>query len=686
MAVTFGGCPLDCPDACSWLVTVNDGKAEKIRGNPDHPFTQGELCKKVNPWLTYAADESRLLQPQRRVGAKGAGRFETISWDEAIGEMADRLSSIVDRSGGGAVWPFVGTGHQGWIQGSRAPSRIWTRMGAANNHGSICAIGGAIGMGYTTGSGGWMEPEEFADAGLVLIWGSNTKITNRHLWPFIEQARSNGAPVVVVDPLRTRTAEAADHYFSLRPGTDGALILGLCREIVRNGGADERFLAERCFGWDEFSEALDEWTLGRTAEVTGLSARDIGSLAQMITNAPPLAVRAGQGIQRHANGGQAMRTVSCLPAITGAYDHLGGGMLYSLGGERSGFNLERGQRPELGQRARTLATTNLGENLLSLTPPVEALVLWGANPMVSNPETQKVRAGLSREDLFTVVIEIFPTETTLYADLVLPSTMQHEHLDMVGSYHHGYIQWNEPAVAPAGESLAHTEIFRRLAAAMGYTEPELFASDEELAADLLDSAELRADGFTLEHLRDKGYLAVRAQEPPARRRFATGSGRFEFVSAAAESQGQGRLPLYRPPTEAAALAPGSLALIAAAGDHHINSTFAGTDKTRAGRSEPPIQLHPDDAQARGIADGDMVSVANERGSFTARALISAHTRPGVAATTKGWWGHPINNTVVERDADMGSGARFHDNAVHITLHPTAGNPQGSPLEETGPPA
>jgi len=668
----LGSCPLDCPDACSWLVSVDaSGTAVKLRGNPAHPFTRGELCRKVYPWLDHAADPARLTRPLRRTGAKGEGRFEPVSWDDALAEMAQRLHGVIDRYGGSAVWPFVGTGNLGWLQGSNGPSRIWNRMGASAHNLSICSVAGREGIGYTVGTGAWLDGEGFARAGLVLIWGSNTLVTNRHLWPFVGTARRRGAPLVVVDPVRTRTAGRADVHLAPRPGSDGALALGLCREIVARGGAHDGFLAERTLGWAEFRASLDEWTLARTAEESGVDAAAIAHVAELIVAHPPLALRIGHGVQRQAHGGQAMRVVSCIPAVTGAYG-AGGGALYSSTGSPKGFDVVASRRPSLGQRPRTLVMTNLGRNLCELDdPPVMALVVSGANPVVSNPQTDLVRRGLTREDLFTVVVDVHATETVAYGDLVLPSTMQHEQFEINDSYHHRYVQWNEPAVEPAGECLPHTEIWRRLAAAMGYTDAELYASDLELAADVLGSPELAAGGVSVERLRRDGFapLPDPTVDPaaPGGRRFLTPSGRFEFASQRAHAAGHGRLPNYRPGLEATGAArPGSgaLALIAAADDRHVNSTFAGT-AAELGRDLPPVVVHPDDAAALGLRSGTRVVVANGRGSFEAVLGVSDAVRRGVAHTTKGRWHHGLNHTVAERDADMGGGAVFHDNAVTV---------------------
>jgi len=635
----------------------------KVRARKDHPYTRGQLCRKVNPWLEYASDPSRLTTPLRRVGAKGDGDFVPIGWDDAIEEMAARLSTIIDRSGGAAVWPFVGTGNLGWIQGLNGPHRLWPHLGASAHNMSICSVAGRDGINLAVGTGAWLDPEDFVHAGVIVLWGTNTRDTNSHLWLVVDEARRRGVEVIAIDPIRTRTAAAADLHLAPRPGTDAALALGLCRLLVERGGHDADFLAHRTHGAAEFVESIQRWTPEATAAETGLTPAELHALADRILAAPPLAVRVGHGIQRHAGGGQAMRAVTCVPAITGAYDHVGGGALYSSSGTPKGYNVERSRRLDPAGPPRTLTHTRLGHHLLETDDPrVEALIVSGANPAVSNPGLPLVREGLRRDDLFTVVIDIYPTETAAYADLVLPSTMQHEHHELIDAYNHRYLHWNEAAVPPAGDCLPHTEILRRLATAMGHDEPALHATDLELAADLLDSDELRNAGITLDRLRADGFLPLPPQAPPAERPFPTRSHRFEFRSERAEAAGLGALPHYLPPWEANTA---GLSLVAPADAEHVNSTFAGTDRVRARRDDPAVILHPDDAAVRGIESGARVRVHNDRGAFVATASVSEVTRPGVVATTKGRWAHPINDTVAERDADMGGGAIFHDNAVEV---------------------
>ncbi len=671
-----GACPLDCPDGCSWVITVaEDGRPLKIRGSKVHPFTAGSLCPKVNPWLEYAADPSRLTSPLRRTGPKGSGRFSSISWDEALDEIATRLLDVRDEFGGEAIWPYIGTGHMGWVQGaSGGPgARLWNLLGASSHLLTICSVSGAHGLSYTMGTTAGMDPEAVAGAGLVLIWGSNTLVTNRHFWPFVETARERGARVVVVDPAATRTAAAADVHVSIRPGTDAALALGLCRAVLDRGGVDERFVADRAIGWEAFEESLGSWTADVTASVCGIDASIVDRLADLIVAHPALAVKLGHGMQRHAAGGQAARAVSCLAAMTGAFDASGGGFVYSTSAAYGlgGFAL---RRPDLRPGpVRALPMTRLGAVLtdaepLGTSPTVKALVMVGANPMVSNPDLSLVRRGLERDDLFTVAIDIFPTPTTDYADIVLPSAMQHEQLDITESFAHLYLNWNEPAVDPPGECLPHTEIFRRLAATMAtrddtFANPLLYETDLELARSALAD---RPD-ITVDQLRADGFVRLPGTTPyaPFSDRFPTASGHFEFSSQRAEADGYGLLPTYVPPNEAAAAPGHRYALIARGSADHVNSVFAGTEKVRSRAQAPPLTMHPLDAERDGLAQDETVEVFNDRGRFTARLSVADTGRRGLVTMTKGWWGQGVNSTVREADSDMGRGAVYHDNLVSV---------------------
>ncbi len=676
LRTVVGACALDCPDACSWLVTTVDGVPRTIRGNPEHPFTRGSLCVKVNPYLEHAARADRLLHPLRRVGAKGEGRFERIPWEEALDEIAGRLREVMDAHGGEAIWPYAGTGTVGWIQGIvGAGKRLFHALGASRHDPTICSIAGHVGMSYTTGSAAGMDPEDLAHSRLVLLWGTNTLTSNLHLWRFVREAQAHGAELVVVDPVRTRTAERADLHLAPRPGTDAALALGVIARLVETGVHDQGFLAGRTAGWEEFRErVLRGWSPTRAARVCGLEEREVVELADAIAHCRPTGIRSLMGMQRHGGGGQALRVLSCIPAVTGDYLRRGGGMCYSTG---PAYPLNEAAlcRPDLqpGGPTRSLAMTRLGQGLLELDdPPVKALVVWAANPVVSNPDERRVRRGLARDDLFCVVVDHVHTDTTDYADIVLPGTTQLEHLDLHDSYTHLYLNLNQPVVDPPGDCLPHTEIFRRLARAMGLTEPALYASDEELIEAALRSGHPAMAGVTLERLRGRGWVRLGWPSPylPFAEGFPTPSGRFEFASARGEADGVGRFPDYTPPNEAAdADRHGMLALVAAANHYLVNSTF-NSSPAHARAEAPTVTLNPFDASRFGVRDGDRVSVENDRGAFTATVAISSATRRGVAATVKGLSpkrhsGSWVNATVAERDADMGRGAVYHDNLVRI---------------------
>ncbi len=687
-----GACSLDCPDGCSWVVQLDaSGRPQRLRGNPAHPFTRGGLCAKVTSYLEYAAAAQRLVRPQRRIGAKGEGRFAPISWEEALAEIAARLQEVADQHGGEAIWPYAGTGSMGWLQGlPGAGKRLFHWLGASRHDPNICSRAGTVGMRYATGTPAGMDPENLADSRLILLWGTNTLSSNLHLWPFVARGRERGAPLVVVDPVRTRTAARADRHLAPRPGTDGALALGLMAHLVRLGAHDEKFLGEHALGWEEFrDEVLAGWDCERAARVCGLRPEEVAWLAEQIAAHRPTGIRTLMGVQRHGGGGQAVRLLACLPALTGDYARVGGGMCYSTG---AAYPLDEDAlgRPDLQPHGptRLLPMAALGGTLLERRDPaVMALVMWAANPVVSNPDQARVRAGLSREDLFFVAVDHVHTATTAYADLVLPGTTQLEHADLHDSYSHLYLNWNEPAVAPAGECLPHTEIFRRLAAALGAREPALFATDDDLARAALGSGHPALSGITLERLRQQGWVRLGHPSPylPFAAGFPTPSGRFEFASARAEREGAGRLPGYVPPHEAGRAAdPGAdagaadLDLISAANHYLLNSTFS-TSPLHTRRGEPVVTVHPEDAARLGIHEGQLVEVSNDRGAFTARAAVNDTVRPAVAATTKGLSplrpsGTSVNATTAERDADLGRGATYHDNRVRIAPLP-AGSAQ-----------
>ncbi|HEX2418414.1 MAG TPA: molybdopterin-dependent oxidoreductase [Micromonosporaceae bacterium] len=675
-----GACPLDCPDTCSWIVTVRDGVPVKLRGNPEHPFTRGSLCVKVNQYLDHTAAPDRLLHPLRRVGRKGQGSFERISWDDALSEIAKRLTGIIGEYGGQAIWPYQGTGTLGYLQGlhGRAGSRLWNVLGTSRHKMTICASAGSAGMSYATGTNTGIDPESLRHARLILLWGANTLTTSHHLWRFVEAARRDGGYVVAVDPVLTRTARQADEHVAPLPGTDTALALGLLNVVLGLGCEDTDYLSRHTLGWQKFRERIMEFPPDRVATITGLDVAQIVQLGERLARTRPTAIRVGIGVQHHASGGDVLRTLACVPGVTGDWQYPGGGLTFSTAGH-FGTNRDALYRDDLlDGTVRTLPMTRLGEGLLDLTdPPVKALIVYGANPMASTPHQGRIRRGLARDDLFTVVIEHFPTDTVDYADIVLPATMQTEHLDVHDAWGHCHIAWNEPAVQPPGECLPHTEIFRRLASTMGLTEPSLYDSDEQLANQVLDTKDPSLDGITVEKLRSTGWARLNFPPDSAlfRDGFPTPSGKLEFFSARAAEDGLDPMPGYTPPKE---ISDGSVAsryplvLIAGASRFFLNSTFANRPQLARRAGQPQVVMNPADASQRGIADGERVRVFNDRGAFTATAKVADLVRPAVVATTKGHWlkvikGPNLNATVDERDADMGNGAVFHDNRVEIEL-------------------
>jgi len=673
-----GACPLDCPDTCSWDVTVEGGHAVRLTGTRDHPFTRGSLCAKVDKYLDVMYSPDRLMFPLRRAGRKGEGRFERLTWDEALSEIAARLNETIRDYGGAAIWPYLGCGNMGFLQGiAGAGQRLWNTLGASVHLPTICSIAGSVGTKYTLGSRHGLDPEAFAHAKLILLWGTNPLTTGHHFWEFASRARRNGAYIVAIDPIRTKTAERCDEHVPIRPGTDAALALALLHVVVQMGAEDRTFIAEHTKGWDEFRARILEFPPERVAGITGLPVDRIASLGRRLAATRPTAIRTTMGIQRHAGGGMAVRTIMAMPGVTGDWRYLGGGAVYSTG-DHFGGNRAAFSRSDLRPAGtRSLAMTRLGDVLLrAADPPVKALIVCAANPAASNPAQHKVRNALSRDDLLTVVIDHFQTDTADYADFVLPTTMQPEHADIHNAYGHLYLMWNEPAVQPPGECLSSSEIFRRLARHMGLTDPCLFDSDDDLARALLDSEDPSVQGITLERLKERGWVRLNYPSPAPgyAHGFATPSGKIEFLSERAAADGYDSLPTFTAPVEVpdrrrAETYP--LVLITSASHYFLNSMF-GNVATLGKKAGPPrVWLHPSDAADRRLDEGARARVFNDRGEFQAFVTITDAVQPGVALSPKGYWpkltlsGTNANATVDERDSDMGHGAVYHDTRVDV---------------------
>ena len=486
MRTVHGTCHHDCPDSCGWTVTVDDSVAEpvavKFRGDPDHPYSKGELCPKVNRFLDRVYSPDRILHPLRRVGPKGSGEFEQISWDDALAEIATRLKDLVDIHGAEAVLPFSDAGNQSVLALQGLSSRFFNHLGASRLVRAICGPTVGAGVSMTNGSSLGMDPLEIRHAKLIILWATNTKLTNRHLWPTIEEARADGAKVVVIDPIRTATADASDWFLQPRPGTDIALMLAIMHVLIRDGLVDDAWVTAHTIGFDELAESVADWTPERAATATGLDVADIETLAREYGTIRPVAIRTLIGGEHHENGAMFYRTMACLPALVGAWNDRGGGLARSVGSWHGQLIDERAlERPDLlGDRSpRWFNMSRLGEVLTEADPPVHALLVWNSNPLVIVPNAELTRRGLERDDLFTIVHEQFITDTARYADIVLPATTQIEATDVVPAWGHLWMGWNEAAIEPLGESVSNSELFRRIARAMELTEPSLYDDDAD---------------------------------------------------------------------------------------------------------------------------------------------------------------------------------------------------------------
>ncbi|KAB8044057.1 molybdopterin-containing oxidoreductase family protein [Janthinobacterium aquaticum] len=678
-------CPLDCPDTCALLVTVEDGVATAVKGDPDHPTTAGVLCTKVSRYTerTYHAD--RLLTPLRRVGRKGEGKFERISWDEALDTIAARLKPIAARNPQ-AILPYSYCGTMGLVQGESMSSRFFHQLGASLLDRTICASAGATGYRYTVGATIGTDMEQFQNAKLIIIWGGNPIASNLHFWMRAQEAKRHGATLVAIDPYRSLTAEKCHQHIALLPGTDAALALGLMHVLIAEDWLDHDYIANHTLGFDALKERVAEWTPERTADTCGIAAVQIVELArlygQTCRNGEGAAIRANYGVQRVRGGGMAVRNIACLPALTGAWRHAAGGMQLSSSGSFP-VNRKALQRPDLLQGTpRTINMSTIGDDLLKTAsaefgPQVEAVIVYNSNPLAVAPESARVEQGFAREDLFTVVLEQFQTDTADYADIVLPATTQLEHVDAHSTYGHLYMMANNAAIAPLGEAKANTEIFRLLAQRMGFDDPCFQESDEALAAQAFDATDARAVHFDWESLKRKGWQKLAMPEAPfANGGFATPSGKCEFYSASMAQAGLDPLPSYIAPYESPASNPElaaryPLAMISPPARNFLNSTFVNVKSLRAAEGEPHLDIHPDDCATRGIAAGDMVRIFNDRGSFVARARVTDKARRGLVVGLSVWWkklasdGKNANEVTSQRLTDMGRAPTFYDTLVEV---------------------
>jgi anaerobic selenocysteine-containing dehydrogenase len=684
--VVRGACPHDCPDTCATLVTVEDGRATRIQGDKDHPFTQGFLCTKVNRYLerTYHAD--RVLTPLKRVGPKGPGaEFVEASWDEALDAIATRLNAIRrSEHGPQSILPYSYAGTMGLLQGESMDRRFFHLVGASKLDRTICATAGMMGMRMTVGASVGADAELVPESDLVILWGTNTLTSNPHLWPKVLEARAKGVPVICIDPIRTRTAEQCDEWIGIRPGTDAALALGMMHVIFAEHLQDDDYLTQYTLGAEQLRERVKRYPPERAAEITGIRAERIISLARQYAAAKAAFVRINYGLQRHGGGAMAVRTIACLPAVVGHWRRPGGGVQLSSSANFQ-FNKAALQREDLAPAGtRTINMSLLGDALTKPDagvggPPVKAVVVYNSNPAAIAPDYLRVIEGFKRDDLFVVVLEHFKTDTADYADWILPATTQLEHWDIHFSYGHLYASLNQPAIAPVGEALPNTEIFRRLAAKMGVEHECLRDDDITLVKQALDSQAEAMQGLDFDALKANGWLRLNLPKPYvpfARGGFRTPSGKCEFFSQRMADMGLDPLPDFTPPhefpenvPELAAKYP--IALISSPAHHFLNSTFVNIGPLQRAVKEPEVALHPRDAERRGIADGQMVVVQNDNGHFVARARHREGIREGVAWAPGVWWaklsvdGRNVNAVTSQKLTDMGGGPTFYDCQVEI---------------------
>ncbi|MDW3215341.1 MAG: molybdopterin-dependent oxidoreductase [Ilumatobacteraceae bacterium] len=677
-ATVNGTCHHDCPDSCGWTVTVDHSGpapvAVKLRGNPEHPYSYGELCPKVNRFLDRVYSPDRVLHPMRRVGPKGSGEFEQISWDDALAEIGSRLAAVIDEHGGEAVMPFSDAGNQSILATEGVSSRFFHHIGATRLLRNICGPTVGAGVAMTNGSSLGADALDLEHSKLILLWGTNTKLTNRHLWPVIEKARANGARLVVIDPIRTLTADDCDQHIQPLPGTDIAMMLAMMHVVIRDDLLDREWVDAHTLGFDELAESVAEATPAWAAVQCGVDAEVIETLARAYATTRPAAIRTLIGAEHHENGAMFYRTMACLPALTGAWRDRGGGLFRSVGTWQDALVDEAALgRPDLlaGRGVRTLNMSRLGEILLDEQPPVYAMIVWNSNPLVIVPNADQARRGMAREDLFTIVHEQFMTDTARYADIVLPATTQIEAHDVTPAWGHLWMGWNEAAIEPLGEAVSNSECFRRIAGAMGLTEPSLFDDDLTILRDVLPTVDLDA-------LRRDGWMKVPYPEngtPWADGGFPSESGKVEFVSSRLEAMGQPRLPTFVPPTEGPQ-GPNAerFPLQLMTPKHHtrfLNSGYSHLPKHGPAEGGPFVELDIVDASARGLADGGTARVFNDRASLELPVKVTTRLRPGLASIPWGWWrehhpdGQVANDLTNDTLTEWGGGVAYSDTLVQV---------------------
>ncbi len=676
-----GVCPHDCPDTCSMIIKTVEGKAVHLRGDPDQPFTKGFLCQKVSRYLERTYHKDRLLFPKRRVGPKGSGTFERISWEEALDEIVNRLKAIAQSSDGPqAILPYSYAGTMGKLQEASIDRRFFHGLGASLLDRTICATAGVAGCDITLGTRAVTDPFLTENCRHIINWGSNTAVTNSHMWARMVEAQKHGAKIITIDPYKTPTAARSNEWLAIRPGTDAALALAIMHVAFDEGLEDRDYLGQYTLGEEQLRERVAQWPPERAETITGIPANTIRRLVREHAKARPALIRLNYGLQRHGGGGMAVRTITCIPAVLGTWREPGGGAFMS---SSKAYNLLASdtfcRNDLIPPGTRTINMSSLAETLHGktstgspLAPPVRALIVYNSNPAAVCPDQNKVIAGLKREDLFTVVLEHFQTDTADYADIVLPATTQLEHWDVHSSYGHFMVQLNEPAIAPLGESRPNTAIFRELCKRWGLPRELWDNTDQDLIREVLSTT----PNITLEKLLSDGPQRLDLPSPFApfaQGGFQTPSGKCEFFSARMADMGHDPLPTYTPPHEDPQNSDGRhpLQMVCPPEPSFLNSSFANIDPLIKAAGRPKLRIHPVDAQKRGIIHHAPVRVFNDRGTFEAHALVEETVSPGVVVSHGVWWnkhtkdGVNVNCTTSSKLTDIGGGATFFDNLVQV---------------------
>ncbi len=698
----MGACPQDCPDTCAFLYHVEDGRLVEVAPNSEHPMTKGNLCVKLKDFAEHHYNPDRLLYPMKRVGPKGSGEFERISWDEALSTIKSKWDEIIDGYGTEAIMPHVYLGHQGTLNGLTSGDAFFNRLGATIAEKTYCESTSSTAWLMTVGPTGGLDVESLAYSKYIIVWAMNMMSTNLHAWPFVLEAKKKGAKIVVIDPVRTRTAKKADWHIRIRPGTDAALALGMMNVIIAEDLVDHDYVEKYTLGYEEMKARAAEYPPELVSEITGIPADDIRRLAREYATTHPSAIRQGVAVERSPGGGQAIRAITCLPALVGAWRHVGGGTVEMPIWEFP-INFDKICRPDwIKPGTRVVNELDLGAALtgeLELDPPIKSLFVYNSNPVSQAPEQAKLIKGLEREDLFTVVSELFITDTARYADLVLPATMQAEQYDLMVTWGHLYMMLNQPAIEPPGEAVPNVELFRRLAKTMGFGDDYWKMTEDEMLQEFYDWKAPQLKGITLDLLKERGFMRLDVGDPDKRAphaegNFKTESGKCEFKSAAAE-QGSFVVPVWRsmyedkqsgewvdplpehiapvesPVTNSGLAAKYPLNIVSPKPHAFLNTQYANEPVQQRRQGEQYILIHPDDAGPRKIESGSYVRVFNDLGSFEGRADVSEDVMPGLILANVGFWpshnrsGTSVNAVTARRHSCFGGAGTYSDNLVEV---------------------